>query len=92
VAKSRFYVDYKPAAMAAAGELLNAIASGAVGESHIVGEIGQVVMDSVPSRENSEQITMYKSLGVASQDLAAAHAVWAMAEEEGSGLEVELMA
>jgi ornithine cyclodeaminase/alanine dehydrogenase-like protein (mu-crystallin family) len=92
VAKSRFYVDYKPAAMAAAGELLNAIASGAVGENHIVGEIGQVVMDSVPSRENSEQITMYKSLGVASQDLAAAHAVWAMAEQEGSGLEVDLMA
>jgi ornithine cyclodeaminase/alanine dehydrogenase-like protein (mu-crystallin family) len=92
VAKSRFYVDYKPAAMAAAGELLNAIASGAVTENHIVGEIGQVVMDSVPGRENSEQITMYKSLGVASQDLAAAHAVWVLAEQEGSGLEVDLMA
>lgn len=92
VAKSRFYVDYRPAAMAAAGELLNAIASGVVDESHIVGEIGEVVAGSVPARQSAEDITMYKSLGVASQDLAAAHAVWAMAEAEGSGTEVDLLA
>lgn len=92
VAKSRFYVDYRPAAMAAAGELLNAIASGAIDESHIVGEIGEVVAGNVEARQSADEITMYKSLGVASQDLAAAHAVWAMAESEGSGTEVDLLA
>ena len=92
VASSRFYVDYRPAAMAAAGELLNAIANGAVEESHIVGEIGEVVSGKVAGRQNSQEITMYKSLGVASQDLAAAHAIWTMAEAENSGLEVDLLA
>ena len=78
--------------MAAAGELLNAIANGAVEESHIVGEIGEVVSGKVAGRQNSQEITMYKSLGVASQDLAAAHAIWTMAEAENSGLEVDLLA
>jgi len=92
VAKSRFYVDYRPAAMAAAGELLNAIASGAVNENHIVGEIGEVVAGIVPGRQSAADMTMYKSLGVASQDLAAAYAVWEMAEAEGAGMAVDLLA
>lgn len=92
VAKSRFYVDFRPAAMAAAGELLNAIASGAVKESHVVGEIGEVVAGGVLGRRNEDEITMYKSLGVASQDLAAAYAIWSMAQAENAGLEVDLLA
>lgn len=92
VSRARFYVDYRPAAMAAAGELLNAIASGAVSEAHIVGEIGEVVSGQVPARQSADEITMYKSLGVASQDLAAAHAVWRAAEAQGSGTTIDLLA
>lgn len=92
VSRARFYVDYRPAAMAAAGELLNAIASGAVSEAHIVGEIGEVVAGQVPARRSPDEITMYKSLGVASQDLAAAHAVWRAAELEGTGTQINLLA
>ncbi len=92
VSRSRFYVDYREAAMAAAGELLNAIENGAVTQAHIVGEIGEVVAGQVPARRSPSEITMYKSLGVAAQDLAAAHAIWRAAEAQGVGTQVDLLA
>ena len=92
VTRSRFYVDYRPAALAAAGELRSAMENGDVDESHIVGEIGEVLSGTVPGRRSDEEITIYKSLGVASQDLAAAHAVWALAETEQLGIEVDMLA
>jgi ornithine cyclodeaminase/alanine dehydrogenase-like protein (mu-crystallin family) len=91
VLRSRFFVDYRDAAMAAAGELLHAIESGVVTADHIAGEIGQVADGSVTGRRSNAEITIYKSLGVASQDLAAAHAVWSMAEAEDAGTKIELM-
>ncbi|VWX60358.1 ornithine cyclodeaminase family protein [Sphingorhabdus sp. 109] len=91
VARSRFYVDYQDAAMAAAGELLGAISRGAVQDNHIVGEIGNVIDGTAPGRSNGDEITIYKSLGVASQDLAAAHAIWTMAETENSGASIDLL-
>ncbi len=78
--------------MAAAGELLGAIERGAVTENHVVGEIGNVIEGSVAGRSNDMEITIYKSLGVASQDLAAAYAVWNLAELEGGGMTVDLLA
>lgn len=91
VSRSRFYVDYRDAAMAAAGELLGAIEREAVTEEHIVGEIGEVADGTAPGRENGDDITMYKSLGVASQDLAAAYAIWQMAETQDKGMTVDLL-
>lgn len=91
VARSRFYVDYHDAAMAAAGELLGAISRGVIKEDHIVGEIGNVIDGAAHGRRNDNEITIYKSLGVASQDLAAAHAIWEMAEAENSGASIDLL-
>ncbi|GAB5486897.1 MAG: ornithine cyclodeaminase [Parasphingorhabdus sp.] len=91
VSKSRFYVDYRDAAMAAAGELLGAIERGVVTEDHIAGEIGEVADGKAQSRQNDKEITMYKSLGVASQDLAAAYAIWQMAEAENGGTTIDLL-
>ena len=71
VARSRFFVDYRPAAMAAAGELLNAIDQGLVTETHIAAEIGEVLGGQQIGRQNDREVTVYKSLGVTTQDLAA---------------------
>ena len=71
VARARFFVDYREAALAAAGELLTAIREGIVGESHIQGEIGEVLAGTRPGRNGDADITIYKSLGVTTQDLAA---------------------
>ena len=91
VTRSRFFVDYRPAAMAAAGELLNAIASGAVTEDHIRAEIGEVAANKKQGRVGGDDITIYKSLGVAAQDLAAARLLFEKAEKLGFGLDVEMM-
>jgi ornithine cyclodeaminase/alanine dehydrogenase-like protein (mu-crystallin family) len=72
VALGRFFVDYRGSALAQAGELLHAIRSGRVTEAHIVAEIGEVLSGSVPGRRSADEVTIYKSLGVAAQDLAAA--------------------
>jgi ornithine cyclodeaminase len=91
VRRSRFYVDYRDAAMAAAGELLQAIAGGIVSSDHVIGEIGDVLLGNAEGRQTAQDITMYKSLGVASQDLAAAYAIWEKAEHEDAGQSFELL-
>ena len=85
VAMSRFYVDYRASAMAQAGELLHAISAGVVTESHVVGEIGEVLAGTRPGRRSDAEVTVYKSLGVAAQDLAAAALVYRRAVELGVG-------
>lgn len=77
--------------MVAAGELLGAIKRGVITEKHIVAEIGTVAVGKAPGRLTDDEITIYKSLGVASQDLAAAYAIWEMAEFENSGASIDLL-
>jgi ornithine cyclodeaminase len=90
VRRSRFYVDFRVAALQQAGELLAAIRCGVVDATHIVGEIGEVLLGTVPGRRTAEEITLYKSLGVAAQDLAAAHYLYQHAEATGAGVQLEL--
>jgi ornithine cyclodeaminase/alanine dehydrogenase-like protein (mu-crystallin family) len=85
VAMSRFFVDYRASAMAQAGELLHAIEAGLVTEAHIVAEIGEVLAGDVSGRRSDSEVTVYKSLGVAAQDLAAASVVYQRAVESGAG-------
>jgi ornithine cyclodeaminase len=85
VERSRFFVDYRGSAMAQAGELLHAIREGVVTEAHIVAEIGEVLAGTSPGRRSDAEVTVYKSLGVAAQDLAAAMLVYRRAVELNVG-------
>ena len=76
VAMGRYYVDYRGSAMAQAGELLHAIKAGRVTDAHVVAEIGEVLAGTAPGRRSADEVTIYKSLGVAAQDLAAATFVY----------------
>lgn len=89
VARSRFFVDHRAAAMEQAGELLGAIAAGVVGRDHVLGEIGEVLSGAVAGRVTDADVTIYKSLGVAAQDLAAASLALSRAEALGLGTVVE---
>lgn len=71
VARSRFYVDRRESALAEAGDFLIPLREGAVDESHIVGEIGEVLEGRAPGRGGPDELTVFKSLGLAVQDLAA---------------------
>jgi ornithine cyclodeaminase len=91
VSRSEFFVDYREAALAAAGELLGAISRGAVTEAHVRGEIGEVLAGTIPGRRDVDDITVYKSLGITTQDLAAAMRVWCEAERENLGGVIDMM-
>ncbi len=85
VARSRYFVDYRGSALAQAGELLDAMKAGRVTEAHIVGEIGEVLSGTVAGRLAAADVTVYKSLGVAAQDLVSALVVYRNALARGLG-------
>jgi len=91
VTRCRYYVDYRPAALAAASELLEAMSAGVIDETHILAEIGEVASGEAMGRLDPDDITLYKSLGIAAQDLAAAHAVYSQAVTDGIGTDADLM-
>ncbi|HEU4624551.1 MAG TPA: ornithine cyclodeaminase family protein [Steroidobacteraceae bacterium] len=86
VLESRFFVDYRPSTVPQAGELHAAFGGDAErAGAHIRGEIGEVLKGAVPGRTGTSEVTVYKSLGIAAQDLAVAHAVYERAREQGLG-------
>ncbi len=89
VTRSRFFVDYIPSAVEQAGEFVNAVEAGLVTEEHIAGEIGGVLLGDAAGRQSDNDITVYKSLGVSAQDLAAAVTVARNAADKDIGVEVE---
>jgi ornithine cyclodeaminase len=75
VRRGRVYTDLKASAEQQAGELIGAIAAGAVRADHLIGEIGSVLSGDLPGRAGETEITIYKSHGIAAQDLAYSKAV-----------------
>lgn len=72
VVKARYIADYRPGVLAQAAELKIAREAGRIDDTHVIGEIGDVLAGRIQARENESQITIYKSLGHVVQDLAAA--------------------
>jgi alanine dehydrogenase len=89
VVRSRVIVDRRESAMAEAGDLLIPIKEGAIDASHILGELGDVLLKRIPGRRSTSEVTLFKSLGIAIEDLAAAHFIHARASAEGKGVAVD---
>jgi ornithine cyclodeaminase/alanine dehydrogenase-like protein (mu-crystallin family) len=77
VAHSRFIADSREGVLRQGAEFLRAKEAGAIDDSHIVAEIGQVLAGQIPGRTSEAEITVYKSLGHVVQDLASAWALYA---------------
>lgn len=75
VVKSRFYVDSRANVLNECGEILIPIEEGRVTEDHIVGELADLCSGRVKGRQSDDEITVYKSVGSALSDLAAAQLV-----------------
>jgi ornithine cyclodeaminase/alanine dehydrogenase-like protein (mu-crystallin family) len=90
VRRSRLYVDRRESALNEAGDLLLAIRDGTVTADHIVAELGDVLIGAAAGRRSDEEITIFKSLGLAVEDVAAAQAVVEAARAEGAGVTVRL--
>ena len=72
-----------------AGDYLIPAAEGAIGEDHIRAELGEVLVGTHPGRESDDELTLFKSLGLAVEDLASAELIVRRARERGVGAEVE---
>jgi alanine dehydrogenase len=94
VARSLVVVESRTAALAAfptgSNDLAWAIRDGAVTADHVHAELGELVSGTRPGRTSADQITLYKSVGVAAQDAAAAAMVLSIARAAGLGTDVEI--
>lgn len=92
IAKARVVVDSREAALKEAGDLLIPIAEGRVKPEQLSDEIGEVLEGMKPGRTSPDQITVYKSVGIAVQDMAVAKLVYDKATSANEGTEVDLIA
>jgi len=90
VAGARLYADRRESLLSESGEFLIPKGEGLFGDEHIVGEIGEVLTGKAPARTSPDEITLFKSLGIAIEDLAAAHHVYTKAKKRGLGTWVEI--
>ncbi|HEX9416430.1 MAG TPA: ornithine cyclodeaminase family protein [Gaiellaceae bacterium] len=89
IADSGFYVDRRESTENEAGDYLRAREEGAIGPDHIRAEIGEVLVGAGPGRRDDQEITVFRSMGLAVEDLAAAEYVLGRARETGAGTTVE---
>jgi alanine dehydrogenase len=90
VARARVVVDAAEAALAEAGDLVRPLEAGLIDRAHLETELGQVVAGARPGRTSPEEITLFKSVGNAVQDIAVARFAVERAEATGRGQRVAL--
>jgi ornithine cyclodeaminase/alanine dehydrogenase-like protein (mu-crystallin family) len=87
IAEARVFVDSIESVTHEAGDFLFALREGAIGPADLT-PLGDVLLGRVPGRESAEQITVFESVGLAVQDLAAARFIHRRAAETGAGTRV----
>jgi ornithine cyclodeaminase len=90
VAACALYADSRESIRNESGEFRAAIERGLIGEDHVLAELGEVFAGTKPGRQTEEQMTLFRSLGLAVEDLAAAQHAVRVAAELGIGTEVHL--
>jgi ornithine cyclodeaminase/alanine dehydrogenase-like protein (mu-crystallin family) len=88
VVDARLFADRRESAVNEAGDFVIAAAEAGLSADHIVGEIGEVLNATVPGRITADGITVFESLGLAVEDLAAARYVVEAARRTGDGASV----
>jgi ornithine cyclodeaminase/alanine dehydrogenase-like protein (mu-crystallin family) len=89
VVRSSFFTDRRESCENEAGDYVIPLNEGAIAEGHIKAELGEVLAGTAPGRTSPEEITVFESLGLAVEDLAAAEYLVRRAEETGTGTTVE---
>jgi ornithine cyclodeaminase len=90
VLNARLYADRRESLLKEAGEFLIPQSEGVIGDDHIVAELGEVLLGKAPGRSSPAEITLFKSLGIAIEDLAAAHHILRNAQASGAGTWFEM--
>jgi alanine dehydrogenase len=88
--RGRLFVDSRAAALVESGDIVMGIQEGQFAASHIVGELGELLAGKVEGRRSPREVTIFKSLGLAVEDVAAANLAYRRAIEQDVGSELEL--
>ena len=88
VAECSLFVDRRESTVNESGDYLGAVAERGIGPDHILAELGELLVGAHPGRRSDDEITVFKSLGLAVEDLAAATLCVEVARERGIGVEV----
>lgn len=91
LARAYIVVDVVEAALHEAGDLIQAIARGSIGEAQVQTELGRIVTGENPGRADAAQVTFFKSVGNAIQDMIVAGSALQLAEAQGRGTSVSLL-
>jgi ornithine cyclodeaminase/alanine dehydrogenase-like protein (mu-crystallin family) len=89
IRRARVIIDAESAAGREAGEIQIPISEGAIDSGHVKGTLAEIVIGKVAGRESSTEITVFKSCGIAIEDLVTARVAYARASENGVGVEFD---
>ncbi len=89
VARAHVVVDHRAGALTEPGDLLIPMAQGLFGPEHIAAEVGEILLGRKPGRSSEDEVTVYKSVGVAVQDAMAAQLALKNADIMGLGQPIE---
>ena len=84
---SKIYFDSKEAVLSESGDILIPLEQGTITEEAFTGALGNVIKGELAGRENEEEIIVFETVGVATQDLVAARTIYDKAVEAGVGIE-----
>jgi ornithine cyclodeaminase len=85
VLRARLFVDRRESAIAESGDVLIPIAERAIDLGHVLGELGEVLLGAILGRQAADDVTLFKSLGLAIEDVAAARHIHERAIARGTG-------
>src|SRR5581483_12091289 len=90
VVRSRRYGDRRESVLKEPGDIIMPLNDGDISPDHLIGEVGEVLIGRIEGRRSDDEITLFKSLGLAVEDLASAAFVVAEAERTNRGTQVDL--
>jgi alanine dehydrogenase len=88
VASARVFVDSRDAALVESGDIMQLMAAGRFGADHLCGELGDVILGRVAARRSDNDIVVFKSLGLAVEDIAVADLVYRNAVASNRGIDL----
>ena len=88
IKRAKVVVDSRSAVLAESGDLIQPIQSGLITESHVFAELGEIILGKKPGRESSDEVTFFKSVGVAVQDAMAAQLAMKNSLQNNLGTEI----
>ena len=91
MAAARIFVDRRESALNESGDYLLAAKEGVIGPDNIIGEIGELLIGKKSGRTSTTEITLFKSLGLAIEDVACAEYLYRKAQSQGSGIWVDFL-